>query len=799
MLDARRGVDVISLQKRWILVGLSAGLALPLVSVAQETAGWVVKPEWVRAHEEFLASDVLHGRGSATRDEEIAASYVASEFIGYGLKPAPGIGSYLQEADVETPQLDGHATLTIGTVSLTEGTDFHLITSTGQWVTAPIVKTTGVGAIPTGAAVLVTDPPGQTSMAEINKLRGSGAQMLIVVEDDSTRELSSRLGGKTRTPAGLKGDPQSAGRGTIVTISQATMDRLLKVEAGASAVLAVHPLQQTTPKQTFNAIGWMPGSDPADGTILLTAHLDHLGVGAAVSGDAIYNGANDDAAGTTAVLELAHALASGSKLRRNVLFVCYGSEEIGELGSTYFGEHPPVPLKGVRVLGVDRVALDDEAFRDHLEAALQDFAAHRRGGDTLDDGAWRWMRERLSYQRGDFDDPATFAALDARLGAGNGVFYLAVADRFFGPLVDQLARAGLTAEEGRFRRIVVEKPFGHDLGSARALNARLLSHVGEQQIFRIDHYLGKETVQNILALRFSNGMFEPLWRRDHIDHVQITAAETVGVERRGAFYETTGALRDMVPNHMFQLLSMVAMEAPTSFDAEAVRNEKVKVLQSLHPLREEQALSRVMRGQYRAGRIGGQDVLGYCDEPDVDRRSSTESYVALKLHIDNWRWAGVPFYIRTGKRLATRRTEIAIHFKQAPFALFRDTPVERLTPNVLTLHIQPSEGASIQFSAKMPGPVVRLGGVQMKFDYADWFKEGPSTGYETLLYDVLAGDATLFQRADNVEAGWEAMQPVLDAWDAGHIHVHPYAAGSAGPPEADALLAADGRRWQRLS
>ena len=452
-----------------------------------------------------------------------------------------------------------------------------------------------------------------------------------------------------------------------------------------------------------------------------------------------------------------------------------------------------------RVIGVDRAEFDDEAFRAHLEAAVQDFALNRRGGDAFDAAAWAWVRPRLTYLRGDFDDPATSAELDARLGDENCIFYLAVADRFFGPLVDQLARAGLTREDGRFRRIVVEKPFGHDLESARALNARLLSHVQETQIYRIDHYLGKETVQNILALRFSNGMFEPLWRRDHIDHVQITAAETVGVERRGAFYEDTGALRDMVPNHMFQLLAMVAMEAPTSFDAEAVRNEKVKVVQSLHPLREEQALSRVIRGQYHAGRIDGRDVLGYCDEPDVDRRSSTETYVALKLHIDNWRWAGVPFYIRTGKRLARRRTEIAIHFKQAPYALFRDTPVDRLTPNVLTLHIQPSEGATMQFSAKIPGPTVRLGGVKMTFDYADWFRAGPSTGYETLLYDVLVGDATLFQRADNVEAGWEAMQPVLDAWNAGHIHVHPYVAGSEGPAEADVLLAADRRRWQPLS
>jgi len=307
--------------------------------------------------------------------------------------------------------------------------------------------------------------------------------------------------------------------------------------------------------------------------------------------------------------------------------------------------------------------------------------------------------------------------------------------------------------------------------------------------------LGKETVQNIMALRFSNGIFEPIWKRDNIDHVQITVAETVGVEARGKFYEGTGALRDMVPNHIFQLLAMVAMEAPTSFDADAVRTEKSKVIQAIHPLSGKYAVQNVVRGQYRAGRIGGKDVPGYRREPDVDHNSSTETYIALKLAIDNWRWAGVPFYVRTGKRLAQRRTEISIHFKQAPFALFRDTPVEKLTPNIMFLQIQPTEGVTLQFSAKIPGPRVKLGGVNMSFNYADYFHEGPSTGYETLLYDCLTGDATLFQRADNVEAGWGVVQPALDSWEAGHIHVHPYAAGSEGPDEADDMLQRDGRAW----
>ncbi len=334
------------MMKRGVGVVAGALLALPSVLLGQQAAAWTVRPEWVRAHEEFLASDALAGRGSATRDEEIAAAYVASEFIGYGLKPAPGMSGYIQAAEVDAPQLDGHATLTAGTVSLNEGTDFHLLTSTGAWVTAPLAR--AAGPIPPGAAVLVTEVPGASnSMAALNKLRRSGAAMLIVLEDQSTRDLLTRLGGRTRTPMGLKGEGSAPGRGTIVTVSQATMEKLLAVDSGASAVLAVHPLQQAVPRRTFNAIGYLEGSDPASGTILLTAHLDHLGVGAPVNGDSIYNGANDDAAGTTAVLELAHALAGGPKPRRNVLFVCYGSEEAGELGSTYFGAHPPVPLTSI--------------------------------------------------------------------------------------------------------------------------------------------------------------------------------------------------------------------------------------------------------------------------------------------------------------------------------------------------------------------------------------------------------------------------------------------------------------------
>jgi glucose-6-phosphate 1-dehydrogenase len=413
----------------------------------------------------------------------------------------------------------------------------------------------------------------------------------------------------------------------------------------------------------------------------------------------------------------------------------------------------------------------------------------------------------LHYLQGDFADPATFEkigkVLDERReadGHGNAVFYLAVADRFFGPIIDKLAEAELMRQEdGAFRRVVVEKPFGHDLDSAKALNAHILGHLEENQVYRIDHFLGKETVQNIMALRFSNGIFEPLWRREFIDHVQITAAETVGVETRARFYEATGALRDMVPNHMFQLLSMIAMEPPNSDDADAVRTEKAKAVQAIRPLSPAMAAARVIRGQYHPGQLSGHDVPGYREEPGVDPHSVTETYVAMKLGIENWRWAGVPFYIRTGKRMSIRKTEISIHFKQAPYALFRDAPVQRLAPNVMTVHVQPHEGLTLQFSAKVPGPKVTLGTVNMDFRYSDYFKQGSSTGYETLLYDVLIGDPTLFQRADNVEAGWAAVQPILDSWAEQKGDVFPYEAGTDGPAEADALLARDGRHWHKLS
>ncbi|HEX4157069.1 MAG TPA: glucose-6-phosphate dehydrogenase, partial [Rhizomicrobium sp.] len=346
-----------------------------------------------------------------------------------------------------------------------------------------------------------------------------------------------------------------------------------------------------------------------------------------------------------------------------------------------------------------------------------------------------------------------------------------------------------------WRRVVIEKPFGHSLESAKALNARVLRVLNENQVFRIDHFLGKETVQNIMALRFANGLFEPIWNRDRIDHVQITVSETIGIEERGKFYEATGALRDMVPNHLFQLVAMTAMEPPSSFGADAVRSKKAELFQAVHTLTPEDAV----RGQYGAGAIDDKKVRGYREEPDVAPNSIVETYVALRLGIDNWRWAGVPFYLRTGKRLPKRSSEIAIRFKDAPLMLFRDTPTDELHDNWLILQIQPDEGIRLRFNAKRPGPEMLLDSVAMDFHYSDWFKQAPAVGYETLLYDCIQGDATLFQRADQVEASWRVVDPLLKAWSAPPTDAFPnYAAGSAGPAAADRLLERDARKWRAI-
>ena len=447
-----------------------------------------------------------------------------------------------------------------------------------------------------------------------------------------------------------------------------------------------------------------------------------------------------------------------------------------------------------KLVGIASRDIGDEGLRMHLRQAMADFKA----GDGDDDV--EWFLRRSHYLSGKFEDASTFAALGKHI-TGNALFYLATPPSEFSVIIQQLGKAGLVKETAdAWRRVIIEKPFGHDLASAIALNKEVLDVLQESQIFRIDHYLGKQTVQNIMVFRFANGFVEPLWSRDHIDHVQITVAETVGVETRGKFYDMTGAMRDMVPNHLFQLLSLIAMEPPSRFDADALRSEKAKVLESVQRFSPYSARGSVVRAQYAAGAIADKTVPAYRDSPDVPKDSHTETYVAMKLMIDNWRWAGVPFYLRTGKALSTRRTDINIRFKQAPLALFRDTPVEGLPPNDLTIHIQPDEGVTLRFGVKAPEPQMRIAGVDLKFNYTDAFKVPHSTGYETLIYDCMVGDASLFQRADNIEAGWRIVQPILDIWAADKTGPLPtYQAGSSGPEEGDRLLGRDGRQWRRLA
>ncbi len=455
------------------------------------------------------------------------------------------------------------------------------------------------------------------------------------------------------------------------------------------------------------------------------------------------------------------------------------------------------------VIGIARSAMSSEEYRKRVAEDMKQFAT----GEVTPD-LWEWFVRRLHYMSGNFDEPETYVKLKELLAKvdqgyaahGNYFFYLATTPDAFGPIVKSLAENGLMKQTDRqWRRVIVEKPFGHDLESARALNQELLTFADEKQIYRIDHYLGKETVQNILALRFANGIFEPIWNRRYIDHIQITVAETVGVEKRGGYYDTAGALRDMVPNHIMQLITLTAMEPPVSFRADSVRDEQSKILHAIQPLSAEEVLTRTVRGQYGEGVISGERVPPYRAEPGVPPDSKTETFVAMKLLIDNWRWADVPFYLRTGKRMPQRNTYIVIQFRRAPFVLFRDTPVENLMPNQLVLHIQPEEGISLRFAAKAPGAQMRLGSVDMNFEYADYFGVQPSTGYERLLHDCMIGDQTLFQRADMVEAGWCVVSPLLDVWKALPPRNFPnYHAGTWGPREADELLERDGRRWRNL-
>jgi len=459
--------------------------------------------------------------------------------------------------------------------------------------------------------------------------------------------------------------------------------------------------------------------------------------------------------------------------------------------------------KSLALVGVDHNKKTNEEWTGQLKDFLGQILA--KNNEEIDEALWGQVARSMTFFSGDFEKPDTYSGLKELLAdldekealGGNVLFYMAVADRFFATIAGKLGEAGLVDSSAKgFRRLIVEKPFGHDLASAKALNACLLKWLKEEQIYRIDHFLGKETVQNIMALRFANGLFEPIWNRDRIDHVQITVAESIGVETRGKFYEATGALRDMVPNHLFQLVAMTAMEPPVSFDAEDIRAKKAEMFKAIHPL----TLSDAVRGQYDSGIVGDQKAKAYRAEDNVSSESTVETYVAMRLTIDNWRWAGVPFYLRTGKRLAKRYSEIAIRFKRAPYALFRETPVDELDADWLILSVQPDEGIRLRFNAKRPGPAMVLESVAMEFKYKDYFKQAPAVGYETLIYDCLIGDATLFQRADQVEAAWSLVEPVLTGWaNTTPRHFPNYAAGSEGPSAANDLLARDGRSWRRIS
>ena len=455
------------------------------------------------------------------------------------------------------------------------------------------------------------------------------------------------------------------------------------------------------------------------------------------------------------------------------------------------------------IVGVGRSDFSIDAFRQLMAKKLQSFATTQVDSDLVE-----WLCTRIYFVKGEFNDPALYARLGQTLAEvdknhnthGNYFFYLATSPSFFGDIVDNLGASELVCErDGQWRRVVFEKPFGSDLESAKTLNRKVLKVLHENQVFRIDHYLGKETVQNILVFRFGNGIFEPIWNRRYIDHVQITVAETVGVEQRGGYFDAAGTLRDMVPNHLFQLVSLTTMEPPISFSSDSVHDEQSKILHAIQPLSSEDVLHSAIRGQYGAGILDGEHVPAYRGEAGVPPDSRTETFVALKLQIDNWRWADVPFYMRTGKRLPARHTEIAIQFKRAPLVLFRDTPVSNLKANQLVIHIAPDEGISLRFGAKVPGAQMRVGSVEMDFNYSDYFGSEPNTGYEVLLYDCIRGDQTLFQRADMVEAGWSVVSPVLDVWKAlPPRNFANYPAGTWGPPEANELITRDGRSWRRI-
>ncbi len=453
------------------------------------------------------------------------------------------------------------------------------------------------------------------------------------------------------------------------------------------------------------------------------------------------------------------------------------------------------------VIGLGRETMSTEEFRKKLCSDMREFVLGEIDEDLID-----WFIERTYYQPGDFGDRSLYEQLSNQIEiteekhktGGNCFFYMATPPSLFAPISQHLAERGLADEVGgKWRRFIYEKPFGRDLGSAKQLNSDLLKIVEEQQIYRIDHYLGKETVQNLLVFRFANGIFEPLWNRTFVDHVQITVAEKLGVEQRGDYYDKAGALRDMIPNHIFQLITLTAMEPPVSFEADAVRDEQFKILNAIEPFTPENVSTNSVRGQYTAGEIEGKEMSDYRLEKDVAADSGTETFAALKVQIDNWRWAGVPFYLRTGKSLPTRHSEIVIQFKRPPFSLFRKTSVDQTLSNRIVIHIQPDEGITQEFGAKLPGPVIKTANVKMEFNYKDYFGDAPSTGYERLLYDCMIGDATLFQRADMVEQSWKIVSPILDLWSDRRGEALPhYSAGTWGPAAADELLGRDKRKWQ---